>query len=45
MSTGNSKRKIQHFLLGNQSPDTVLHTETHEEHFEMSVVLNVCAKR
>jgi len=45
MFSGNSTRKFKYFRLGNQSPDPVLHTATPEKHFEMSVVLNVCAKR
>lgn len=44
MSTGNSKKKIKHFRPGNQSPDPVLHTETPEGHFEMSVVHDMFAR-
>jgi len=44
MSTGNWKRKTKEFRLGNRYPDPVLHTETHEGYFEMSVVLNMCAR-
>jgi len=43
MTTGNSKRKIKHFRLGNQFPDPVLNTDP-EGHFEMSVVLNMRAR-